>query len=71
MGDVEKFKEVADAFIGELNKRPEIEGIYSQFAVDFPQYMVDVDAAKCEQAGRYSGGSTGDFGRLLRRRLYF
>lgn len=75
-GDVEKFKEVADAFIGELNKRPEIEGIYSQFAVDFPQYMVDVDAAKCEQAGvtpaevlatladYYGGGYISNFNRF-------
>ncbi len=75
-GNVEKFKEVADAFIGELNKRPEIEGIYSQFAVDFPQYMVDVDAAKCEQAGvtpaevlatladYYGGGYISNFNRF-------
>lgn len=50
-GDINDFKEVADRFVAALNERPEIDMAYSAFAADYPQYWVDIDAAKCERAG--------------------
>lgn len=50
-GDITKFYNVAMNFISELNKRPEIKMAYTTYNVNFPQYMVDVDAAKCKRAG--------------------
>ena len=50
-GDINTFKEVADNFVAALNERPEINMAYSAFAADYPQFWVDIDAAKCERAG--------------------
>lgn len=50
-GDINAFKEVADNFVAALNERPEINMAYSAFAADYPQFWVDIDAAKCERAG--------------------
>ena len=50
-GDINDFKEVADRFVVALNERPEINMAYSAFAADYPQFWVDIDAAKCERAG--------------------
>ncbi|MFI3289700.1 MAG: efflux RND transporter permease subunit [Rikenellaceae bacterium] len=38
-------------YLGALNQRPEIAMAYSSFNVNFPQWEVDVDAAKCKRAG--------------------
>lgn len=51
-GDLNKFKEVADNFVATLNERPEIEMAYSSFETNYPQYWVDIDAAKC-RTSRY------------------
>lgn len=50
-GELATFKSVADAYVEELGKRPEIMMVYSPFETNYPQYTVEVDAAKCEQAG--------------------
>ena len=50
-GDITAFKEEADKFVEALSQRPEIGEVYSSFATDYPQYWVDIDAAKCEQSG--------------------
>lgn len=50
-GDLDDFKQECDKFVEALSKRPEIGEVYSAFATDYPQYWVDIDAAKCEQAG--------------------
>lgn len=50
-GDVNEFFGVAQDFIAALNQRPEIAVAYTSFDPNFPQYMVDVDAAKCKRAG--------------------
>lgn len=49
--DITDFYGVATNFISELNKRPEIGMAYTTYNVNFPQYMVEVDAAKCKRAG--------------------
>lgn len=39
------------AFIDSLNARPEISRAYTTFDTKYPQFMVEVDAAKCLQHG--------------------
>lgn len=50
-GDIKEFFRVSQNFLAELNKRPEIALAYSSFNPEYPQYQVDVDAAKCKIAG--------------------
>lgn len=50
-GSIGDFYNVYLQFIGALNQRPEIERAYSTFSINFPQYIVDVDAAKAKRAG--------------------
>lgn len=50
-GDLGRFFEVAQQFLGALNQRPEIMYAMTTFNPNFPQYMIDIDAAKCKQAG--------------------
>lgn len=47
----EELLQVTKAFIDSLNKRPEISRAYTTFDTKYPQYMVEVDAVKCLQAG--------------------
>lgn len=50
-GDVNDFYNVTMSFIQQLNQCPEIKMAYTTFNPSFPQYMVDIDAAKAKQAG--------------------
>ena len=50
-GSVNDLYEVGQTFIAALMKRPEIGSAYTTFNVNFPQYLVEVDAAKCQRAG--------------------
>lgn len=50
-GDIASFSKEADKFVEALSQRPEIGEVYSSFAADYPQYWVDIEAAKCEQSG--------------------
>ena len=50
-GDLNKFFKVAQDYIAALNKRPEIQKAMTTYNPNYPQYMVDVDVAKCKQAG--------------------
>lgn len=50
-GDLNNFFQIAQAFLAELNKRPEIQMAYTTFNPSFPQYMVEIDVAKVKQAG--------------------
>ncbi len=50
-GDINKFFQIAQAFLAKLNQRPEIQAAYTTFNPTFPQYMVDIDVAKVKQAG--------------------
>lgn len=49
--DIQEFFGVTMDFLAALNQRPEIAMAYTAFNPNFPQYMVDVDAAKCKRAG--------------------
>ena len=50
-GELTDFYNIYLKFIGALNQRPEIERAYSTFNINFPQYLVDIDAAKAKRAG--------------------
>ncbi len=50
-GDINKFFEVSQSFLAELQKRPEIESAQTTFNPNFPEYIIDIDAAKCKRAG--------------------
>lgn len=69
---------VGTRFMAALQKRPEIASAYTTFNVNYPQYTVDVDAAKCERAGTtadavlstlagyYSGSYVSNFNRFTK-----
>ena len=50
-GSLDKFYEVAQNFITKLQARPEIQSAQTSFNPNFPQYMIDIDAAACKKAG--------------------
>lgn len=43
--------EVTQNFLAQLRKRKEISAAYSSYNIDYPQYIVDVDASKCKRMG--------------------
>lgn len=49
-GDINAFNDISQNFITKLQERPEIARAQTSFSPKFPQYQVDVDAAKCKQA---------------------
>lgn len=72
-GSVENLQKYTQDFIAALNRRPEISMAYTTFDTKFPQYMVEVDAVKCQRAGvttsdvlsvlsgKFVGGSAPEF----------
>lgn len=50
-GDINQFYSVVQGFLAQLNQQPEIQAAYTTFNPSFPQYMIDIDAAKAKQAG--------------------
>ncbi|MCD7936522.1 MAG: efflux RND transporter permease subunit [Tannerellaceae bacterium] len=50
-GDLGTFYGYTQQFIAQLNQRPEIAAAYTSFSVNNPQWLVEVDAARCKRAG--------------------
>ncbi len=50
-GDLGRFFNVITDYISALNARPEISRAQTTFNPNFPQYMLDIDAAACKKAG--------------------
>ncbi|MGM9713221.1 MAG: efflux RND transporter permease subunit [Prevotella sp.] len=50
-GSVDDLLRYTNTFIDAINRRPEISRAYTTFATNYPQYMVDVDAALCKRNG--------------------
>lgn len=77
-GSEESLYAVGTRFMAALQNRPEIASAYTTFSVNYPQYTVDVDAAKCERAGTttdavlstlagyYSGSYISNFNRFTK-----
>ena len=49
-GDMNEFFTTTQQYLGALNQRPEISMAYSTFDVRYPQWTVEVDAAKCKRS---------------------
>ena len=50
-GTTEDLLKYTRKFIDAVNSKPEISRAYTSFDTKYPQYIVDVDAAKCKRAG--------------------
>ncbi|MCM1336601.1 MAG: efflux RND transporter permease subunit [Candidatus Amulumruptor caecigallinarius] len=50
-GDINQFFGIVQNFLGQLNQQPEIQVAYTTFNPTFPQYLIDIDAAKAKAAG--------------------
>ena len=50
-GDMSVFNENANAFLSELQKRPEIQMAVSTYSESFPKYKVDINAVQCNRSG--------------------
>jgi hydrophobic/amphiphilic exporter-1 (mainly G- bacteria), HAE1 family len=50
-GDIQKFGEVANQFVKDLNQRNEISSAFTIFDASFPQYLLHVDLDKATQKG--------------------
>ena len=50
-GDINDFFAVVQGFLAKLNQQPEVQVAMTTFNPTFPQYMIDIDAAKAKQAG--------------------
>lgn len=50
-GSVNELYDVTQNFIGAIRQAPEFQSAFSSFSVNYPQWQVDVDAAKCKRAG--------------------
>ena len=50
-GKLEDLQKVANDFIIELNKRPEISRAKTSFDTKYPMYLVEVDAVQCKRNG--------------------
>ena len=49
--DVKTLHGVTTHFIEKLSERPEIGEVYSSYDVNYPQYRVDLDVARCKKMG--------------------
>ena len=49
--DLRTFFDVTEHFVEALNRRPEVSDAYTGYAIDYPQYRVDVDASRCKKLG--------------------
>ena len=50
-GNLNDFFNITQNFLEKLNARPEIAAARTSFNPNYPQYMVDIDVAKCKEAG--------------------
>ena len=50
-GDLNHFFDVVNDYTAALEARPEINSAKTSFNPNFPQYMLDIDAAACKKAG--------------------
>ena len=50
-GDKGLFLEQTQTFLAALNERPEVQMAMTSYARNYPQYIVEVDAAQCKLAG--------------------
>ena len=49
------FNDVTNKFLAALNQRPEIQYATSFFNINFPQFEVEVNVAKCKESEHFTG----------------
>lgn len=49
--DFQKMEAVSKDFVRELNKRPELNSVFTFYSASFPQYMLNIDNDKAQQKG--------------------
>ncbi|MDN3588870.1 efflux RND transporter permease subunit [Pedobacter aquatilis] len=49
--DYVQMEKVSKDFVKELNKRPELQSVFTFYSASFPQYMVNIDNDKAQQKG--------------------
>ncbi|TWI81599.1 HAE1 family hydrophobic/amphiphilic exporter-1 [Lacibacter cauensis] len=64
-GDLQKLQQVADAFVAELNKRPEINNTFTTFNAKFPQYLLHIDGDLAAQKGITADNAMGTLQTLI------
>ncbi|MCH7402150.1 efflux RND transporter permease subunit [Belliella kenyensis] len=50
-GSLEVMAETSQAFVDALNERPELQGVFTNFEPNFPQYIIHVDHDKAAKLG--------------------
>ncbi len=50
-GTIQELYKVTQEYLAKLNQRPEIAMAFSSYNINYPQYRVDVDAARAKMAG--------------------
>ena len=63
--DLHTFYDVSQRFLEFLNQRPEVSDAYSGYAIDYPQYRVDVDASRCKKLGVSPSAVLNEMGAFL------
>jgi len=63
--DIRTFFDVNERFVEVLNQLPELEDVYSSYAIDYPQYRLDVDAARCKKMGVSPASVLNELGAFL------
>lgn len=64
-GDYEAFEKVNDDFMDELRKRPELKGLFTFFAANYPQYELEIDNKAAMQKGVSIGAAMDNLGILI------
>lgn len=50
-GDLKTFYDITQNYLAKLMKRPEIAAAFSSYNINYPQFAVDIDVARCKQLG--------------------
>ena len=64
-GNLQKLQQVADAFVAELNKRPEINNTFTTFNAKFPQFLLNIDGDLAAQKGITADNAMGTLQTLI------
>lgn len=64
-GDFQEMEKVTKKFVEELNKRPELNSVFSFYSASFPQYMLKVDKELAAQKGVSIDNAMGNLSTLI------
>ncbi len=64
-GDYKAFEKVNDEFMDKLHARPELNGLFTFFAANYPQYVLEIDNQAAMQKGVSIGKAMDNLGILI------